>query len=103
MAREKFKDFIQKEDPEMYSEVQNEVRQEYEEIKKRGGARAGAGRKPIQEKRVVVYSRLSEETANIIKKYKDEHSLKTQTDAIEELIKAGYSHKNKCSTQFNYY
>lgn len=96
MARERFKNFIQKENPEMYNEVQNEVKQEYEEIKKRGGARVGAGRKPREESRVVVYSRLSEETAGIIKTYKKEHHLKTQTDAVEELIKAGYNHKTTC-------
>ncbi len=96
MTRERFKDFIQKENPEMYQEVQNEVRQEFEEIKKRGGARIGAGRKPAKQQRIVLYARLSAEVASIIKTYKTEHSLKTQTDAIEELIKAGYSHKNSC-------
>ena len=97
MAKEKFKAFIQKENPEMYQEVQNEVHQEYEEIKKRGGARIGAGRKPIKQNRVVVYSRLTEETASLIKIYKAEHNLKTLTDAIEMLIKEGYIHSTKCN------
>jgi len=93
MSRERFKNFIQKENPEMYKEIQEEVRQEY---KKRGGARKGAGRPKIHEIRIVVHSRLSEETVAIIKTYKNTHNLKTQTDAIEELIQAGYKHKNKC-------
>jgi len=96
MSRERFKDFIQKENPEMYQEVQNEVFQEHEEIKKHGGARIGAGRKPKEKKYVVVYSRVSVETDSIIKAYKTEHHLKTKTDAIEELIRAGYNHKTKC-------
>lgn len=97
MAKEKFRDFIQKENPEMYQEAQNEVQKEYEEIKKRGGKRVGAGRKPIKENRVAVYSRLTEETASLIKMYKDEHNLKTLTDAIEMLIKEGYTHSTKCN------
>jgi hypothetical protein len=93
MTRERFKDFIQKENPEMYKEVQGEVLQE---SKKRGGARKGAGRPKIQKIRIVVHSRLSEEAVSIIKTYKNDYNLKTQTDAIEELIKAGYNHKIKC-------
>ena len=97
MARERFKDFIQKENLEMYQEAKTEVQQEHEEIKKRGGARQGAGRHKIVIARVSVYSRVSIETATLIKTYKKEHNLKTKNEAIEELIKAGYSHKTKCS------
>lgn len=93
MTKEKFKNFIQKENPEIYNEAKNEVRQEYEEIKKRGGARIGAGRHKITIKRINVYSRLSTETVSLIITYKNEHNLKTKNEAIEELIKAGFNHK----------
>lgn len=97
MTREKFQDFLQEYDPQMHREIKEEVFQEYETIKKRGGARAGSGRKPMKNTRVVFYSRLSIETAEIIKKYQADNNLKTLTETIETLINEGYKHKTRCS------
>lgn len=75
MTKERFKDFISRENPELYNEVKEQVKQEYQEIKKHGGIRKGAGRKKQYLNKVKKTFELEKEDITILEKYAQKHHL----------------------------
>jgi len=87
MGTEGFKDFISRENPDLYNEVKEEVQQEY---KKRGGLREGAGRKKHYENKVKKTFELEKDDVICLEEYAKQHKIsrnKALHEAIHNLIR----------------
>lgn len=62
-----------------------------DQVKQRGGKRAGSGRKKIYQEGVTIHKRVSKETLVLLKEYSKKCNI-SENQALDMLVQEGYKH-----------